>query len=93
MGRLTPLKQSIVDLLLVTVRKEKIDMENSNYKRRIFLMVETALIKGETAFAESMLLNFLGRLDLSKLLTWVNHKPRKSSLDVNDPESFWTDLK
>ena len=80
MAKLSYLKQSIVDSLLITIRKEKTNMKNSNYERRMFLMVETALAGGETAFAESILLNFLGKVDLAKTLTWVNQPVKKDRM-------------
>lgn len=76
MTELSGLKQSIVDSLLVTIRKEKVNMNNSNYERRMFLMVETALARGESAFAESILRNFLGKHDLANTLTWINNQPK-----------------
>ena len=93
MAKLSSLKQSIVDELLVTIRKERVNMENSNYERRLYLMVGVALSKGEPAFAESLLRNFLGKHDLANTLTWINKSPMKSSLNVNDTESFWTEKK
>ena len=93
MAKPTKLKMEVVAKMLVTVRKEMENMDNTNYQRRMYMMVEHSLAGGETAWAESMLRNFLGNFDLANLLTWINKEPRKSSLNVNDPGAFWTDKK
>ena len=93
MAKLTKLKLEVVEKLLVTVREEMQNMKNTNYQRRMYLMVEHSLAGGETAWAESMLRNFLGKFDLANLLTWINEAPRKSRINVNDPGAFWTDSK
>ena len=77
MAKVSALKQEIIDKILATVRKEKVNMENTNYERRMFLMVETALAGGETAWAESMLRNFIGKWDLANTLTWINNEPKR----------------
>jgi len=77
MVKLTPLKQSIVNDLLGIAGREKLCMNNSNYQRRYFLMVEHALLQGETAYAELLLRNFLGRFELANMLTWINQKPER----------------
>ena len=81
MAKLTALKQEVVNKILPIVHKEKENMNNTNYQRRMYMMVEHSLAGGETAWAESMLRNFLGRFDLAKALTWINYrKPREGNL-------------
>jgi len=76
-AKLTILKQEIVDNMLTIVRKEMKNQENSNYERRMYLMVETALAGGETAWAESLLRNFIGKVDLANTLNWINNTPKR----------------
>ena len=77
MINITPLKQQVIDEALITVRKEMKNMEHTGYERRMFLMVEAALAGGESAFAELMLRNFIGKFDLANTLTWINNSPKR----------------
>ena len=77
MAKLTQLKQSIAEEVREIASREQRNMSNTNYQRRYFLMVEHALLQGETAYAELLLRNFLGKFELANILTWINYQVKR----------------
>ena len=73
--RVTQFQQSVIDDVLKGVRRQKINEENTNHEKRIYLMVETALEDGNAPYAELLLRNYLGQIYLANMLTWINNNP------------------